>query len=69
MPLPYDGGYLPVGEATKAVLGTGFRERFSIEVFDGKKYPDGMDPYAKKAMSSLERLLEEAKLEGNIANS
>lgn len=58
-PLPYDGGYLPVVEVTKAVLGTGFKGWFSIEVFDGqgpKKYPDDMGPYAKKAMSSLERL-------------
>jgi sugar phosphate isomerase/epimerase len=64
-PLPYDGGYLPVVEVTKAVLGTGFRGWCSIEVFDSqgpKKYPDDMEPYAKKAMSSLERLLEEAGL-------
>jgi sugar phosphate isomerase/epimerase len=62
-PLPYDGGYLPVVEFTKAVLGTGFRGWMSIEVFDGQapqKYPDDMGTYAKKAMSSLERLLEEA---------
>jgi hypothetical protein len=34
-------------------------------VFDGqglKKYPDDMGPYAKKAVSSLERLLEDARL-------
>jgi len=62
-PLPYDGGYLPVVEFTKAVLGTGFKGWMSIEVFDGQapqKYPDDMGPYAKKAMSSLEKLLEEA---------
>ena len=61
-PLPYDGGYLPVVEFTKAVLGTGFRGWMSIEVFDGKgpeKY-DGMGPYAEKAMKSLERVLQEA---------
>jgi sugar phosphate isomerase/epimerase len=58
-------GILPVTEVTKAVLGTGFRGWFSIEVFDGqglKKYPDDMGPYAKKAVSSLERLLEDARL-------
>lgn len=62
-PLPYDGGYLPVVEFTKAVLATGFRGWMSIEVFDGqgsRKYSDDMCPYAKTAMSSLERLLEEA---------
>ena len=60
-PLPYDGGYLPVEDFTRAVLETGFRGWLSIEVFDGKakeKYQDDMKEYAKKAMRSLERLLE-----------
>ncbi|KAI4865196.1 xylose isomerase-like protein [Hypoxylon rubiginosum] len=58
--LPYDGGYLPVQGFLKAVLGTGFRSWLSIEVFDGKgpeKYSD-MLAFSKKAMSSLERLLQ-----------
>lgn len=64
-PVPFDGGYLPVVEFAKAVLQTGFRSWFSIEVFDGG--PDGQDQnwkdisaYTKKAMRSHERLLQEA---------
>ncbi|KAI4087063.1 MAG: hypothetical protein LQ344_007067 [Seirophora lacunosa] len=64
-PLPFDGGYLPVVDFTKAVLRTGFRGWFSMEVFDGG--PEGSDQdwrdmkaYAKKAMASHKRLLEEA---------
>ena len=52
-------------EVAKAVLETGFRGWFSMEVFDGG--PDGEDmewkdmgTYAKKAMKAHERLLEEA---------
>ena len=63
--MPFDGGYLPVTEVTKAVLRTGFRGWFSMEIFDGG--PDGSDQewadmsgYAKKAMASHKRLLEEA---------
>ncbi|KAL8921478.1 MAG: hypothetical protein Q9172_003983 [Xanthocarpia lactea] len=64
-PVPFDGGYLPVTEVAKAVLETGFRGWFSMEVFDGG--PDGEDmewkemgTYAKKAMQAHKRLLEEA---------
>ncbi|KAH7037155.1 3-dehydroshikimate dehydratase [Microdochium trichocladiopsis] len=59
-PLPYDGGYLPVEDFLKAVLGTGFRGWLSVEVFDGKakdKYED-MGDYAKAAMHSLQKLLK-----------
>ncbi|KAI4119156.1 MAG: hypothetical protein LQ338_007314 [Usnochroma carphineum] len=63
-PIPFDGGYLPVVDVAKAVLKTGFRGWFSIEVFDGG--PDGSDQdwkdmkgYAKKAMASHKRLLQE----------
>ena len=62
-PLPYDGGYLPVVEFTKAVLGTAFRGWFSTEVFDSKgpeKYGDDLDAYAKKAMKAHMRLIKEA---------
>ena len=62
-PLPYDGGYLPVVDFTKAVLGTGFKGWMSIEVFDGKeeeKYKGDIATYAAKAHESLERLLDEA---------
>ncbi|KAL4946741.1 hypothetical protein BDV06DRAFT_55110 [Aspergillus oleicola] len=33
-PVPYDGGYLPIEDFGRAVLGTGFRGWFSMEVFD-----------------------------------
>ncbi|KAI1500019.1 3-dehydroshikimate dehydratase [Biscogniauxia marginata] len=59
-PLPYDGGYLPVRDFLHAVLGAGFRSWLSVEVFDGRgpeKYSD-MAEFGKKAMSSLERLLQ-----------
>lgn len=61
-PLPYDGGYLPTVDFLKATLDTGFRSWLSIEVFDGKgpeKYGDDLKGYAKKAMKSLERMVEE----------
>ncbi|KAL8977119.1 MAG: hypothetical protein Q9205_007011 [Flavoplaca limonia] len=63
-PVPFDGGYLPVVDVAKAVLETGFRGWFSMEVFDGG--PEGKDQewkdmgaYAKKAMKAHGRLLEE----------
>jgi sugar phosphate isomerase/epimerase len=59
-PLPYDGGYLPIEDFTAAVLKTGFRGWFSVEVFDGKgpeKY-DSMDEYAKKAMRAVNSLVD-----------
>jgi len=62
-PMPFDGGYLPVVEVTRAVLGTGFRGWFSMEIFDSG--PDGkgkdydLNEFAKKAMESHRRLLEE----------
>ncbi|BCR92768.1 sugar phosphate isomerase/epimerase family protein [Aspergillus chevalieri] len=60
-PMPYDGGYLPIEEVAKAVLRTGFRGWFSMEIFDGG--PDGkgreydMNEYAEKAMKSMQRFL------------
>ena len=63
-PIPYDGGYLPVAAVAKAVMQTGFRGWFSMEVFDGG--PSGKDQdwkdmpgYAKKAMKAHQRLLQE----------
>lgn len=61
--MPFDGGYLPVVEVTRAVLGTGFRGWFSIEIFDSG--PDGkgkdydLKEFTKKAIESHRRLLEE----------
>ncbi|KEF56435.1 uncharacterized protein A1O9_08016 [Exophiala aquamarina CBS 119918] len=60
-PMPYDGGYLPIEDFTRAVLQTGFRGWFSIEVFDGKgpqKYGDDMGPYAGRTLESLRKLLQ-----------
>jgi sugar phosphate isomerase/epimerase len=65
-PLPFDGGYLPIVEVTKAVLGTGFRGWFSIEIFDGqlpKKHGDDMAAFAKKATAAHHKLLKEAGAE------
>jgi sugar phosphate isomerase/epimerase len=63
-PLPFDGGYLPIVSMTRAVLETGFRGWFSIEVFDsgadGKKKPEDPDSFAKKGMESYKRLIREA---------
>ena len=56
-PLPFQGGYLPVVEVVKAVLKTGFRGWFSIEVFDGKENGE-MAEVAKKAMQMHQKLME-----------
>lgn len=61
-PMPYDGGSLPIEDVAKAVLKTGFRRWFSMEIFDagpegkGKKYE--MDAFAKKAMENMQKLLK-----------
>lgn len=63
-PSPFDSGYLPVVDVTRAVLGTGFRGYFSIEIIDGPmrdKHGDVMSEFAKKAMAMHERLLREAE--------
>lgn len=60
-PMPYDGGYLPIADVARTVLKTGFRGWFSMEIFDagpqgkGKKYE--MEPFAKKAMENMQKLL------------
>lgn len=62
-PLPYDGGYLPISQFVAAVLSTGFRGWFSMEVFDGRfeeKYGDDLTGFAMKAKMSNDRLVEEA---------
>ncbi|PQE31088.1 3-dehydroshikimate dehydratase protein [Rutstroemia sp. NJR-2017a WRK4] len=65
-PYPFNGGYLPVVEVARAVLGTGFRGWFSMEVFDGGE--DGkwetqsvkdIEGFCKGAMESHKKLLEE----------
>jgi len=64
-PVPFtEGSYLPVVDVAKAVLMTGARCWFSMEVFDGG--PDGkggmkynFEEFTKKAMESIKRLLDE----------
>ena len=63
-PLPYDGGYLPLAPFVAAVLATGFRGYFSMEVFDGRfeeKYGDDLEGFARKAADANARLIEDAK--------
>ncbi|EED21171.1 3-dehydroshikimate dehydratase, putative [Talaromyces stipitatus ATCC 10500] len=61
-PMPYEGGYLPIEDVTKAVLRTGFRGYFSMEIFDngpdgtGKEYNVGK--FAKSAMENMQRLFK-----------
>ncbi|CAK4029754.1 Hypothetical predicted protein [Lecanosticta acicola] len=61
-PLPFDEGYLPVVDFTRAVLDTGFRGWFSYEIFDGG--PDGkgkayeLEDLAQQAMGSQGKLVE-----------
>ena len=61
-PIPFRDGYLPVTDFARAVLGTGFKGYFSMEVFDGReeeKYGDDLEAATKDAMASLEKLLDE----------
>ncbi|CAL5868785.1 uncharacterized protein PFLUO_LOCUS3012 [Penicillium psychrofluorescens] len=68
-PMPYDGGYLPIEDVARAVLKTGFRGWFSMEIFDagpqgkGKKYE--MDAFAKKAMENMQKLLKSCATDCN----
>ncbi|KAJ5669736.1 hypothetical protein N7462_010806 [Penicillium macrosclerotiorum] len=61
-PMPYDGGYLPIEDMARAVLKTGYRGWFTMEIFDagpegkGKKYD--MDTFAKKAMDNMQKFLK-----------
>jgi sugar phosphate isomerase/epimerase len=61
-PMPYDGGYLPIEEVAKAVLKTGFRGYFSMEIFDGGPEGKGkdyeMERFAKRAMENMQKLLK-----------
>ncbi|KIX08164.1 uncharacterized protein Z518_02820 [Rhinocladiella mackenziei CBS 650.93] len=62
-PLPYDGGYLPIENFTRAVLKTDFRGWMSMEVFDGRgpeKYGDDMGIFANQAFHVLQKLLNRA---------
>lgn len=64
-PMPYDGGYLPIEQFTKAVLETGFRSWFSLEVFDGGADGKGREKvageYLAAARKSIDTLLENSE--------
>ena len=66
-PMPYDGGYLPILPMATAVLKTGFRGWFSLEVFDGGHSGEGkqtdMGGFAERGIGSLRRLVQEASSE------
>ncbi|BCS04748.1 sugar phosphate isomerase/epimerase family protein [Aspergillus luchuensis] len=61
-PMPYHGGYLPIEEVGRAVLRTGFRGWFSMEIFDGGKTGEeeigDVEGFAREAMGSMRRFLE-----------
>lgn len=61
-PMPYHGGYLPIEEVGRAVLRTGFRGWFSMEIFDGGVNGDeeieDVGKFAREAMGSMRRFLE-----------
>lgn len=67
-PQPYDGGYLPIEEVSKAVLRTGFRGWFSMEVFDygpdGKGKDIDMMTYAKSGMQNVRRVIKTCATDG-----
>jgi sugar phosphate isomerase/epimerase len=61
-PMPYDGGYLPIEAVGAAVLRTGFRGWFSMEIFDGGADGQGNDvdlgEFAERARKSMGRFIE-----------
>jgi len=67
-PMPYDGGYLPIEDFARAVLQTGFRGWFSMEIFDGGPEGKGrtydINEFAKKAMVNMQKLLDNCATEG-----
>lgn len=64
-PYLWTGGYLSVKcvEVAKAVLGTGSRCWFSIEVFDGQAGDVQMAEFCNGAMKSYKMLLDECATE------
>ncbi|KAL4804315.1 xylose isomerase-like protein [Aspergillus unguis] len=61
-PMPYDGGYLPIEAVGKAVLKTGFRGWFSMEIFDGGADGKGREyelkEFAGSAHKSVQKFIE-----------
>jgi sugar phosphate isomerase/epimerase len=62
-PLPYAGGYLPVADVTRAVLQTGFRGWFSMEVFleadQAKDDPSVPQRWARGGREAHEKMVKE----------
>ncbi|KAL3471539.1 xylose isomerase-like protein [Aspergillus californicus] len=60
-PMPYDGGYLPIEAFGRAVLKTGFRGWFSMEIFDegvdGKGRDVDLGEFAGRAGSSMQSFI------------
>ncbi|KAL4929086.1 sugar phosphate isomerase/epimerase family protein [Aspergillus undulatus] len=62
-PLPYDGGYLPIEDFGRAVLKTGFRGWFSVEVFDqgpsgnGRDVAGGLGGFAERGFERMGRFV------------
>ncbi|KAL4922474.1 xylose isomerase-like protein [Aspergillus aurantiobrunneus] len=61
-PMPYDGGYLPIEAVGRAVLKTGFRGWFSMEIFDGGEDGGGKEydlgEFAGRARGSMGKFIE-----------
>jgi sugar phosphate isomerase/epimerase len=61
-PLPFDGGYLPMVDVTKAVLGTGFAGWISVEVFNSSSHKEiDVKLEARRGMDSCRLLLSSAR--------
>ncbi|KAL2870295.1 sugar phosphate isomerase/epimerase family protein [Aspergillus lucknowensis] len=56
-PMPYDGGYLPIEVVGSAVLTTGFRGWFSMEIFDRGRDGEGseldLQEFARRAREKM----------------
>ncbi|KAL2865951.1 uncharacterized protein BJX67DRAFT_356838 [Aspergillus lucknowensis] len=61
-PMPYDGGYLPIEAVERAVLKTGFRGWFSMEIFDGGQDGRGksyeLGEFATRERGSMARFIQ-----------
>ncbi|KAF6832711.1 3-dehydroshikimate dehydratase [Colletotrichum musicola] len=66
-PLPFEGGYLPIGKVFDAVMKTGLQGWISVEVFDGRegeKFGGDLEGFARRGMEGVGRMLREA-VDGN----
>ncbi|KAL4864619.1 hypothetical protein BDV12DRAFT_205621 [Aspergillus spectabilis] len=68
-PMPYDGGYLPIEVVGRAVLKTGFRGWFSMEIFDGGEDGTGksydLGEFAGRAREMMGVFIEKCLGEGS----